>query len=395
MALVLAGLICACGDEAPRLFTPYDPKSAGEQMPAVIEALAAGQAEGALQLLDELERTGQLPAGAGHYRALALSDLGRLELAELAWLEELRAHPGNGFGHALYARQLLEAGRLEKAAEHLSKARQYAPSFPLSLLLAGRLALLQDEDEVAQRAFRDYLQLDPFGPLAAEAHHGLSQVAAGRGAEGAAEAQRQQELGRELSALHGFLESYRARLRNDPQDWEAAYGVGTAYLNLYTRRGADPALLAQAESALLHVVSQRPEHAKALDNLGFVRAEQRRLPEALEFFRRAVSADPDYHPARINYGRMLSQQGDRERGVLELERALEHATDPGDLARAHLLLVRIYDEWGDPLIALRAIPHLRALLAARPDDPTGLRPTLARLEREQQAAEAAGLLAPP
>ncbi len=373
--VLLLGVAAACGPDA----RPFDPQSALAGLPELAAALAAGDAQAALDSLAQAERRGALPEGALHYRALALQDLGRTEEALAAWRAEIAAHPGNGNARLRLGLMLLDTGALDEAAAQFERARALVPDDPALLLASGRLALLRNEDATAQRAFRDYLTVDPYGAQAAEAHFGLAQVAAARGAAGAAEARAQRELGQELQQAHAYLSSFRARLAADPEDVDAADGAARAFLDLYSHRGGDPRLLAHAEGALAHVLERRPEHGRALYNLGFVRAEQRRFEEAIEYFRRATQVETDFVPARINLGVALARVGKRREALEELRLAVAQARSTQDTARARFELARLLEKDGTAGERAEALELYRAVLALHPEDGLGLQDAIARL----------------
>ncbi|MHC5210767.1 MAG: tetratricopeptide repeat protein [Planctomycetota bacterium] len=380
LVIVLGLALAACG-EAPRLVVSWDPTIVEADLPTVVAALKARAPQRALAELDRLQAAGTLPEGALHFRALALGDAGRIEDALDTWREELAARPGNGRAHALLARLLIERGELDDASGHLGEARRHAPDFPLVLMLDGRVAMLRSDDERAGRSFRDFLAMDPYGPYAAEAYHALAQIAARRGPEGTEDARRLQEASKKLGQVHGYLANFEDRLREDPDDVVAAYGVATAYLSLYENFGGDRRLLAMVEPALQYVLERAPGHAQALNNLGYVRLEQRRQPEALESFQAAVEADPEFAAARINLGTLLLKTGERESAVRELERALSVATTTEDQGRANLQLGRAREEEGTPESLRAAIGHYRSVQDLHPGDPMQLQGLIDELER--------------
>lgn len=386
--LLAATLLLAACSEPAGPPVPFDPSVAEAALAPVMEALRAGDGARALAALDELAAAGPLPEGALHYRGLALQAAGRGAEAEQAWREELRLHPGNGRSHALLAQRLLDAGRLDEAAEHLGLARVLAPGWLPARLLEARLALARNEDEAALRAFQDVLAADPWGESAVEAHTGLAQVLARRGPDAAAQAEGHAGAARHLQELYAYLASYRARLQRDPRDAEAAYGVATAYLNLYVQHG-DVRLRDQAEQALQHVLSIRPADARALYNLGFVRARQGRYPEALELSRRAVQADPQLVLARVNLALLLVRAGQRDEAVAELSVVAEGAPETADRVRAHAEIARLLADDADPRQRDVALGHAEQALALQPEDPWAMAALAARLRAAEDGAGAA------
>lgn len=391
LALALGALAVAaapgCGG-SPALTVSWDPAQVEQQLPEVVAELRRNRPQRALDLLDQLAEAKALPEGAGHLRALALQDLGRLQEAETEWRAELALHPGNGRAHALLAQLLIDQGQLDEARTHLEAARVHAPDFAFVQLLSGRLALQQGDDERAQRAFRDFLLLEPYGPQAAEAHHALSLVFARRGPSGADEAAAHEQASKALEEVYGFLASYEQRLADDPEDLEAADGVSRAYLSLYQNFAGDRRLLDKAEPALLYILQRKPDHAKALYNLGFVRAEQKRLPEALELFRKSIEADPQAAPPRINLGRTLLVLGRRDEAVQELERALAVALSDEERGRAELELAQAQEAGGSPEDLAAAIEHYQTVLQLFPGDPLKVAARIERLKVEVAAAAA-------
>lgn len=391
LALGLLLLLPSCGGDSGPV-VPFDPSTAEPALGPVLDALRAGDGAAALARLEELSARGPLPDGAAHYRAMALEAAGRPEEAEAAWRAELQARPGNGRAHALLARRLLDTGRLDEAAAHLEQARALAPDWLPARLLTGRLALARNEDELALRAFRDVLALEPWGESAVEAHTALAQLLARRGGPDEAEARRHADIAQHLQKLYAYLDSYRTRLQRDPGDAEAAYGVATANLDLHVRYG-DERLRDQAEGALEYVLSLRPDDPRALYNLGFVRVRQGRLDEALELSQRAVQLAPDLVPARVNLALLHAQLGQRDEAVAQLVIVARDAPDAQDRLRANAQLAQLLADAPGRSEREAALAHARAALELAPDDPLVLQPLRSRLERE--LAEPAPQAAPP
>jgi tetratricopeptide (TPR) repeat protein len=388
LSLILLTLF-ACND-APPPAVAWDPTTIEAELTGVIEALRGGNAAAALSELDRMDRAGTLPAGALHYRALALADARRSDEALAVFEQELAERPGNGHAHALLAELLIEAGRLQEADEHLVDAREFAPDHPMPKLLSGRLALLLDEDEQAQRFLRDFLLLDPFGPQAVEAHTGLAQIAARRGGENDIDARTHALTAEELRKAHQYLGAYRERLRLDPKDVEAADGVARVCLSLYQSLGGDARLLVEAERALSHILSIDPVNARALYNLGYVRIEQRRFDDALELTVRSLDSDPTFAPARLNFAKLLELKGEQAQAIAEYEQVIATTDNTSHRARAHYQLIQLFNMNQDIGERARAIPHAKALIALEPQDPYGAQELIDELEAAMEAGPEGG-----
>jgi tetratricopeptide (TPR) repeat protein len=379
MKALLIGLLltclCACNEE-PSLVVPFDPRGAEASLPDVMAALRAGDPGAALSELDRLEALGQLPEGALHYRALALADAGRHDESLVVWQDELAAHPGNGYAHAFAAERLLERGLLDEAGSHIDAAHRFAPDLPLLALITGRHALLTEQDELAARAFSAFLAVDPYGPNAAEAHHGLAQIAARRGDPSASVHAERSEY---LEQVHRYLALARSELAADPDNLTERFRVASIYLSLFQELGSkDMQLLERAEAALEAVFELDPEYARALFNMGFVRTVQGRQDEAESFFRQTLVQDIEHTGARLNLARLLMRFRDDpgDEPHMLIEEVLALSEDPAELAQAHALLADRSEQAGD---VDAAIQHYEAILELFPEDSAGVTERLASL----------------
>ncbi len=318
-------LAVACG---PEPVEPWDPRVIEADIPGVVEAMRGGDPRAALAEIDRLVAEGAAPAGVEHYRGLALADLGRTEDALAAFLAELATHPGNGRAHGMAADALIELGRLEEAQVHVDAGRRLATDFPYLVLVAGRLAYLTDDAPLARNAFETYLSVDAWSPLAAEAHHVLSLLAAARGEADVA----RDHAGRSdhLERVHQYLNRYRERLAEDPDDTDAALGVAKVFLDLFQHVAPDGDFLGQAEGALARVLEQRPDDVAALFNMGFVRTVQERYDEALAYYAEAAALDDAHAGARLSAGKTLALLGRHEEAlpVLEVAAAVNRGDAP-------------------------------------------------------------------
>jgi tetratricopeptide (TPR) repeat protein len=139
---------------------------------------------------------------------------------------------------------------------------------------------------------------------------------------------------------------------------------------------------------LLDILKRKPDDATALSNLGFVRAEQKRLPEAIELFKQSIEADPSSAPARINLGRALLVLGRNNEARNELERALQVATTDEERGRAELELGHVAEAGGRPETWAVAIEHYEAVRQLYPDDPMQLGAQIDKLKSAIAEAQA-------
>ncbi len=384
LLLLLVSLsLASCGETAAPA-EPFDPTTAEAELVEVLTRLRAGDPEGALAAWDAQASTTGVPEGAFHYRALALADAGRIDEALEVWDDELERHPGNGRAHVLVAEALLGRGRLDDAADHLQQAREVAPELPMLSLIAGRLALQRNDDEAATRAFRDLLEVDPWGIHASAAHHALFQIAARRGDPAAALHERASAF---LEQFHAALAYSRAVLAEDPDNVLERFRVGAAYQNLYMQANGSPIFgpvpprwlreaLDNSEAAFHAVLAVDPTFARATFNLGNIRRQQDRLHEAVAYFRETLAIDAAHVGARLNLARVLRILNDEAGAYAELLAVFEHTDDRIVLAPALVMLADIEERRSD---WAAAASRLEVLMEWFPDDPQGLFPRLEAL----------------
>lgn len=361
---VFALLSGGCG-EAP--VTAYDPAEAGRQFPEILASLSAGDPEAALAALAQLTEQSApngLPSGMDHYQAVAHLDAGQPAEALVALERELAAHPGNGAAHLLMAEALLDMGRVAEAPAHLAQAERLLADIPYLSLVSGRVALALNDDPGAQMHLTAYVAQDPLSPRAAEAHHGLSQIARRQGDLELAEVERERSA--YLEKVNQFLNAYRNRLIESPGDSEAALGVGMTYLDLYQHYLPDNQLLELAEGAFLAVLRGDPENARALFNLGFIATVTARSELAHQRYAQTLASDPSHVGALLNDGALSLREGDLDRATEQLLRGLDAAQNRGDQVRARLELGRLEEARNRPS---EAVLHYRAALAIDGSDP--------------------------
>ena len=115
---------------------------------------------------------------------------------------------------------------------------------------------------------------------------------------------------------------------------------------------------AHADSDGVTVRVLRPDATEAWINLGRLFAENGDAAAAAECFQTALKLDPNDATSLYNLG-VVAQDGGREDEAVGLySRALE--LDP-QLAEAHYNLATIFDQSGDPQLAIRHINAYRKL----------------------------------
>ena len=103
-------------------------------------------------------------------------------------------------------------------------------------------------------------------------------------------------------------------VRRNPGAWSAHNDLGSVRF--------DQGRLPEAAAEFQEAVRLDPAYAEAWNNLGVARAQQGRRPEAEEAYRRALALRPAYADARCNLGNALLQEGRCEAAVREYDAAL-------------------------------------------------------------------------
>jgi tetratricopeptide (TPR) repeat protein len=156
--------------------------------------------------------------------------------------------------------------------------------------------------------------------------------------------------------------SFQLALRDDPSSAEAAYGLGSAYLNLQRTAEARE----NFERAIKLSASYPDTLANAWNNLGLLDTQEGHAGEAVRCFQEAVRLSPDHLIALNNLGnayRLLKNWD-------EARRAFEHALEvnPAD-AEANYGLGMVFAQADD---AVRAYEYLQRALKSRPAYPEAL-----------------------
>jgi type IV pilus biogenesis/stability protein PilW len=220
----------------------------------------------------------------------------------------------------------------------------HRPPRALLLAAAGILTLAcaspqprrRPEDRQAQQYFR------------------LAQVdfAEGRNQEAIEHLRKSIDLDPKNADVHGFLgvvylllsdyekaeKSLDQALRINPYLTDARNSLGAVYLET----GRTEKARGQFEEALKDRTYPTPE--KIFFNLGSLELEEKRYPQALESFRKAVSANPNYARAHLGMGRALAATGRGAEARRHFEKVIAIDPKSPDAARARELLGQLTAE---------------------------------------------------
>jgi tetratricopeptide (TPR) repeat protein len=193
--------------------------------------------------------------------------------------------------------------------------------------LRGRLALVQGQNDVAQREFARALELDAKD---ASALSGVALLAQAQGDLATAIVRMNEAAAAEpgngdypyiaasLTLMQGdragAIQQLETVLRLHPEQAGAANDLAF----LLAEEGAD---LPRAQKYAERAVRLHPA-AETIDTLGFVRLRQGAAEEAVSLFERALARKPDYATARYHLALALVEKGEPEAAKKALEEAL-------------------------------------------------------------------------
>lgn len=98
----------------------------------------------------------------------------------------------------------------------------------------------------------------------------------------------------------------------------------------------------QYEQELRAAVEQQPENPQPMVSLANLLVAQDRGDEAVQWYERAVSLDPDRLQTRLDFGYTLTRRGSFADAEIQFERAIAIEHDSAD---AHYLLGALYLAW--------------------------------------------------
>jgi tetratricopeptide (TPR) repeat protein len=167
-------------------------------------------------------------------------------------------------------------------------------------------------------------------------------------------------------------------LRDDPDNSEALYGLGSIYLQQNKP--------AEARATFERVIKLPQRYPGTLpnawNNLGLLAAREGHTDEAIQQFQEALQLDPDHFIALENLGNAYRQAKRWDDAKTTLERALQLNSDS---AEANYALGMVYAQTDD---SDRANEYLKKAVAEKPAYPEALNNLGVLYLRKQQAAEA-------
>jgi len=115
-------------------------------------------------------------------------------------------------------------------------------------------------------------------------------------------------------------------LDRNPEDYRSSYYLGY-YHEVNGNRDTAKTLYTKASTA---VRAQKTQFGAPFEGMSRLMLLEDRLPEAIRFAQEALSTEPDSASARLRLGKLWVQSGNFERGIKELQKAIE--LDPTEAA---------------------------------------------------------------
>ncbi len=123
-------------------------------------------------------------------------------------------------------------------------------------------------------------------------------------------------------AARGGVMQFKQMLERKPEDDALAYALAYCYYILEQ--------FSHAEPLLLRLIGGKPNHADALTILGLISGKRAKPDEQLDYYQRAVTADPNHVLANTNLAAIYQKKGELHRARILLNRVIEsaHEDDP-------------------------------------------------------------------
>ena len=297
-----------------------------------------------------------------------LSRKGQLAEALQYYEKALKQRPDEGNIYQAIGVVLNNQGRPEEAIELFYKALRHKKMGQAYLLHDGLGSLflqLGRVDEAIAELERATEQWANSG-----SYMNLGLAMASKGQQMASKGQRDEAV----EYYNEAVECYKKAIRLNPNNAEALYNLGNAYLSLDRTDQA----IAEYKMAL----QIKPNYIKAYGNLAVALASVGYIDEATENFRRVCELDPNNSNAYFNLSRALADKGLTDEAIENLRKTIELA--PQDTA-ARNNLAKLLLEKGKAEQAIAEYEQILKIDPANKDAQTGL----------QKARDAQAKGAPP
>lgn len=294
------------------------------------------------------------PESGDGKRAGALGEMGRIyytygltAAAEVCYVNAITLAPQEARWPYYLGMLLQREGRFEEAAQAYRRSLQLDPAYPPTLFYLAEVELAREDAAAAEAALDKYLELE--GESAAgwalRGELALSRKDYARAVE---HLEKALELFPRANRLHVPLALAHRNLGN----------MDKARENL-ARRGSIGARPADPRIDQLEELKEGERVHLIRGRMAFQAGD---FDGARDAFDKAVAANPDSVPARVNLGATLSRTGDADGAISQFRRALE--LDPENQS-AHFNMASLYRQQDD---LDNARQHLEMAVKLDPDD---------------------------
>jgi putative PEP-CTERM system TPR-repeat lipoprotein len=242
---------------------------------------------------------------------------------------------------ALEARQ----GNIEKAIAISRQIQKQHQKSPVGYIAEGDLLMQQKNAALAAKAYEHALAITKNQPLMLKLHASLSQ--AGRGKEATSRLiqwlkENPSDVPLRMYLAHVYLadgqtrsaiEQYQAVLQQNPKYMPAMNNLATAY-----QQEKNPLALEYAEKAY----QIAPDNPAIMDTLGWILIEQGNTERGLSLLQKAVSLAPDVGELRYHFAAGLAKSGDKAKARKELETLLSSGRSFPSREEARTLLKQVH-----------------------------------------------------
>ncbi|HOB67874.1 tetratricopeptide repeat protein [Ottowia sp.] len=261
-------------------------------------AAQSGDAQGAIQFIDQAIAIQPAVAPAHNNRGLALALLGRLDEALASYDRALQLDPQYAEAHNNRGNALFNSERPAEALASYDRALAAKPDYAEAHNNRGQALSRLDRLSDALASYDRALALAPGYALA---HNNRGNALAS------------------LQRLDEALASYDRALSIHPRDAQTHNNRGHALVKL---KRIDEAL-----ASFEHALAIKADYAEAHNHRGVALLHLRRPDEALASHRRAIALRPDYVEAYRNQAIALMQLGRHGEAVAYCDRALDIQAD--------------------------------------------------------------------